>query len=212
MNFDHIIAIGAHVDDIECGAAGFLHKIISSKAFKALHVVYFTPPDNVVGDPKFEDEYKKAMRSWGFRFDESRFYMHYMKVPVRRFNEHRQSILQFLYELDRDIVPDLVLVPSTKEVHQDHLCVTHEAIRTFRDCSLLGYEMPMVSLPVENTLYVELSKNDVQAKLDACAAYKSQSHRASINRDAIAALAKLRGNQAGMEFAEAFEVLRWVIR
>ena len=152
MDTSHVLAIGAHVDDIEVGCAGMLHKLITSSEVGHLSVVYFTPPDNVVDDKRFGEEYKRAMESWGFEFAGKNFGMHFRNMPVRRFNEHRSAIRQYLWDTFLGFPPSVVLIPSRAEFHQDHQVVTEEAIRVFRKCTVLGYEMPMISLPTEGVM------------------------------------------------------------
>jgi len=207
-----VLAIGAHVDDIEVGAAGMLHNMIKHNDVSRVEVVYFTPPANVLrSDEKFPSEYMTAMRAWGYRWDTDKFKMHYMHIPVREFHNFRNDIREFLYGLyDRALTPEMVLVPSRQEFHQDHQVVTEEAIRIFRKCTVLGYEMPMISLPTDSVMYYPLDDDDIQAKIAAVAAYESQSFRASMQPGIMEALARLRGNQIGIEFAEAYEVIRWI--
>lgn len=209
---DSVVAIGAHVDDIEVGCAGSLHKWISYGDCQSVHVVYFTPPDNVVDSPKFKSEYEVAMKMWGFDFNNNHHKMHFRHIPVRRFTEFRTDIRQYLWDLTKGWSPDLVLVPSRSEFHQDHQVVTEEAMRVFRRSTMLGYEMPMISLPVEGVMYSPLDAEDMAAKEEAVGAYVSQHHRASMKPGIMEALARVRGNQIGMNYAEVFEVIRWIDR
>lgn len=207
MNWKRILAIGSHTDDCEAGCSGLLSKIVRRNEFEAISVVYFTRPSDA--DKRiFEDEWRAAIKAWGFDFNDKRFSIRLDTIPVREFTYFRQRILDYLYRMNAEFKPDLVLVPSNKEYHQDHICVTQEANRAFRRCDLLGYEMPMVSLPVDGVLYVPLTKEEADAKLSSISAYNSQLYRSSANVEAIKALMKVRGNQCGHEFAECYEVIR----
>jgi hypothetical protein len=63
-------------------------------------------------------------------------------------------------------------------------------------------------------LFIELNGDNVSAKLAAMRAHGSQDRPKPSERSgtALTALMRLRGAQAGCEFAEAFGVLRWLIR
>jgi LmbE family N-acetylglucosaminyl deacetylase len=206
----HVLAIGAHVDDIEIGCAGMLHSMLKKGNISQLSVVYFSPPDNVVGDKRFGEEYKRAMESWGFEWGNKNFGMYFKHTPVRQFTGHRNDIRQYLWDTFLGYPPNLVLVPSTREFHQDHVVVTEEASRVFRKCTLLGYEMPMISLAVEGVMYYPLEQADLDAKEMAIAHYTSQKHRASMRVGIMTGLAMIRGNQIGRDYAEAYEVIRWI--
>lgn len=207
-----VLAIGAHVDDIEVGAAGMLHNMIKHNDVSRVEVVYFTKPGNIMqSDERFSSEYMKAMQVWGFRFAEPhRFTMHYKMIPVREFQNHSNDIREYLWELNEKVNPDTVLVPSRAEHHQDHQVVSNEATRIFRHSTILGYEMPMISLPVECIMYYRLEDDDVAAKVAAIQAYKSQAFRASMQPGIMESLAKIRGNQCGAKWAEAYEVIRMI--
>ena len=59
---------------------------------------------------------------------------------------------------------------------------------------------------------VKLNRRDVQRKADALKAYESQKSRDYMQEEFIFSLAKTRGVQIGEEFAESFEVVRWMIK
>ncbi len=60
-------------------------------------------------------------------------------------------------------------------------------------------------------MFVSLSKTDVENKCRALAEYKSQAGKDYISKEFIHSLAKVRGVQIGTDYAECFEVVRWVI-
>jgi LmbE family N-acetylglucosaminyl deacetylase len=106
---------------------------------------------------------------------------------------------------------DLVLAPSRTDVHQDHATVTSEAQRAFKNTTLLGYELIWNNLRFDATLMVKLQERHVQAKVDSLTCYASQGKRDYMSADFLFSLARTRGVQIGSAYAEAFEVMRWVI-
>jgi hypothetical protein len=48
-------------------------------------------------------------------------------------------------------------------------------------------------------------------KVEALKEYKSQAHRAYANEEFIKSLARVRGVQINTNYAEAFEILRWIL-
>ena len=57
-----------------------------------------------------------------------------------------------------------------------------------------------------------LEKRHVDKKVEALQKYKSQKHRVYLNKEFIYGLAKARGTQIKREYAEAFEVVRYVFK
>ncbi|MCK4569628.1 MAG: PIG-L family deacetylase [Bacteroidales bacterium] len=131
--------------------------------------------------------------------------------PVRRFPEHRQDILEEMVMLRKSIHPDIVLMPNSNDIHQDHKVIYEEGVRAFKHCSLLGYELPWNNLQFTSNFHVTLSKDDLAIKWEAIASYKSQEIRAYKSEDFFEGLARVRGLQVGSEFAEAFELIRWIL-
>jgi LmbE family N-acetylglucosaminyl deacetylase len=130
---------------------------------------------------------------------------------VRRFPELRQRILDRMIEIQRHYEPDLVFLPSINDTHQDHQTIAQEGFRAFKRTTMLGYEVPWNNLDFRTTCFVDVDEVDVGAKVRAIEAYESQRGRGYANAEFIRALAVSRGVQIGKRYAEAFEVVRWVI-
>ena len=77
---------------------------------------------------------------------------------IRNFPEHRQQILDKLISVRNIFNPDIVFCPSSFDTHQDHETVRNESFRSFKNCTMFGYEMPWNNLQFKNDLFVELDK------------------------------------------------------
>ena len=132
--------------------------------------------------------------------------------PVREFPTYRQEILEDMVQLQNKLNPDLVLLPSTNDTHQDHQTISQEGFRAFKKISMIGYEMPYNNLNFSTNLFTVLEQKHVNKKIEALKYYESQAHRFYANRDFIKSLARVRGTQIGVKYSEAFEVIRWVIK
>jgi LmbE family N-acetylglucosaminyl deacetylase len=131
--------------------------------------------------------------------------------PVRNFPEHRQEILETLVSLRKTIAPDIVVLPNSTDIHQDHEVIHREGKRAFKHSSLLGYELPWNNITFTASFHVKLSQENLNTKWDAISAYKSQERRAYNTFEIFEGLARVRGMQVGSEYAEAFELIRWVL-
>ena len=56
---------------------------------------------------------------------------------VREFPRDRQKLLETLVSLRNEIKPELVLMPNSDDVHQDHHTVYQEGLRAFKHSSNL---------------------------------------------------------------------------
>lgn len=192
-----ILAFAPHPDDIELGCGASI-----SKWLKEGHEVYAV---SLSTRNESKNEFDESCRIMGI-INYERY-----EFPVRRFNQCRQQILDRLLEIRKRISPDLVIIPSTNDTHQDHQVVRDEGFRAFKRVSLIGYEMPQNNLTFNTTMFVRVSKEDVENKFNCLSCYKSQDGRPYLTKEFIESLARVRGMQAGSEFSEAFEVIRWVL-
>jgi LmbE family N-acetylglucosaminyl deacetylase len=115
-----------------------------------------------------------------------------------------------MIKLRAELDPDIVVMPSTHDTHQDHEVINREAFRAFKRSTLLGYEIPWNNRHTDLTFYNRVTKGQVDVKIKSIASYQSQLFRAPNYAELVSSLAIQRGNQVGLEYAEAFEVIRWV--
>lgn len=205
-----ILILAPHTDDGEFGCGATIAKLIEDgntvymAAFSACEqsVLKKYPSDVLV------TEIKNATKELGIA-PENLFLYDY---NVRIFNERRQDILQDLIGLREKINPDIIFMPSLKDIHQDHNVIANEGLRAFKFSSILAYEMPWNNLTFDTSSFVILEERHIQKKVDALKEYKSQSHRAYCNEEFIRSLARTRGVQINAQYAETFEVVRWIIK
>lgn len=205
----NILVLAPHTDDGELGCGGSIVKWLETgnrvtyAAFSAceLSVPGHLPKDILI------TEVKKATAVLGI-LPQNLILFNY---EVRTFSYHRQEILQNLIDLRKQVQPDLILIPSLQDIHQDHGTIAAEAVRAFKETSILSYELPWNNLSFRTTCFVPLSDRQVEAKVQALAQYESQQHRPYANAEFIQSLARTRGVQIGTRYAEVFEVVRWIL-
>lgn len=201
-----VVVFAPHTDDGEFGCGATINKLIN--AGKTVHYVAFSACEQSVL-PNFPSdilitEVKAATKLLGIDSNN----LHLLDFKVRTFNFHRQEILDYMISF-RDIYkPDLVIIPSINDLHQDHSTIAVEAIRAFKFSNILSYEMPWNNLNFNTTFFSIIDKNQMSIKIKALLEYKSQTHRPYANEDFIWSLGKVRGVQINTSFAEVFEVIR----
>lgn len=209
MDFNDVLVLAPHTDDGELGAGGYIAKLIEQGA-KVTYVAFSTAEESVPSHlPKdiLKTEVKDATSKLGLS-PENLIIFNYQ---VRKLNYARQEILDDLIKLRRKNEYDLVLMPSLKDIHQDHTTIAQEGLRAFKNTTILGYELIWNNLSFDTTCFIKLNRSHIESKFQALQCYQSQSGRDYMARDFIFSLAKTRGVQIGAEYAESFEVVRWVI-
>jgi LmbE family N-acetylglucosaminyl deacetylase len=197
-----IIAISPHVDDVELGAGATVYRL--AKQNDLYYVGLSLPP--LVDADTFMAEFRESSELLGVCADRTllRFY------DPRDLFSTRSEILQLFYDLAKDIRPDLVLIPNGKDIHQSHEVVHAEARRAFKYTTMLGYELPWNSLEFSMDVFITLSREEVDAKVAAINAFRTQKSRNFFSNDIVGDLARVRGKQVGREFAECFELMRMI--
>ncbi|MCF8363246.1 MAG: PIG-L family deacetylase [Prolixibacteraceae bacterium] len=204
-----ILVLAPHPDDAEFSSGGSIARWAEEGA--EIRYMVFSPcsislPDNYTGDDIFNEQ-RNAASKLGVKNECITFF----NFPVRRFPDHRQEILEELVKIRREYAPDVVLLPNSNDVHQDHHTIYEEGIRAFKTSCILGYELSWNNYTFDNDFYLRLTQEQVNKKVEAISEYKSQSFRTYLNGDLFVNLAKMRGLQINTSYAECFELIRWIL-
>ena len=196
-----ILIVAPHADDGELGCGGSIAKFVE----EGIHTIYYLAFAS--SDPTLM-ELKNALKV--------------LEIPerclfcdlydIRKFNEHRQAILECLISHNRILEPDLVFLPSLNDTHQDHQVIAQEGFRAFKKSSILGYEIPWNNLDFSTNTFISIKEKHVRKKATSIYCHESQREREYVSEDFIYSLAKVRGTQIGVEYAEVFEGVRWVMK
>jgi len=208
--FSVILILAPHTDDGELGCGGTIARFVEEG--KEVYYAAFSVAEKSVpeGFPKniLKTEVRKAMKILGV--PESNLLIY--RYEVRTFSYHRQEILEDIISLRKELQPDLVFIPSPNDLHQDHKVIAEEGIRAFKKSTILGYEMPWNNISFNTISFIPLEERHIRKKIDALRCYETQRYRSYLSEDFIRSLARTRGTQIEVEYAEAFEVIRWVLR
>lgn len=201
-----ILVLAPHTDDGELGVGGTLTKIIRMGG-DVTYVAFSTAEESVPeGFPKdiLKTEVKAATEILGVKSENLKIF----NYKVRKLNYSRQDILEDLIKLRKEKDYDCVFIPSLHDIHQDHTTIAQEAVRAFKNKTILGYELIWNNLSFNTQCFVKLDFEDVSNKYRALQEYHSQGRRNYLSKEFIFSLARARGVQVGCEYAECFEVVR----
>lgn len=208
-NLQRVLVLAPHTDDGELGCGGSIVKYIENGA-EVYYVAFSICSRSLAPGEDPQTLAKEVARATGvlgvkpenlilFDFD------------VRRFKEFRQDILEEMIKLKSRVNPQIVFVPSPTDIHQDHQVISEEGLRAFKNVSILGYEMPWNNISFNTRSFNILNETHLQTKINALKEYESQRYRQYLNDEFIKSLAITRGVQIGEKYAEAFEVIRFII-
>jgi LmbE family N-acetylglucosaminyl deacetylase len=207
-----ILILSPHTDDAELGCGGSIARMIE-EGHELLWVVFSIAEDSLPNDlPKdtLKNEFLQVAKHLGLK---DRSYM-ICDFRVRHMDEKRQEILEDLVKIRQSFQPDIVMMPSQNDYHQDHQVISNETIRAFKmHSSIIGYELPWNQMAFNTNMFIRLQKSHIEMKLDLLSHYKSQLQlgRSYFSPEYTYGLAKVRGTQCNSSYAEAFEVVRWII-
>ncbi|MEQ8192072.1 MAG: PIG-L deacetylase family protein [Candidatus Eremiobacterota bacterium] len=202
-----ILIISPHTDDGELGCGGTIARFFDegySLYYVALSCCEKSVPPEYPPDI-LKCEVKDATKVLGI--DNPLLY----DYEVRNFPQFRQSILDTLISIKNDLKPDIVFTPSSYDTHQDHKIVREETSRAFKSCTILGYEQPWNNITFNTLAFVKLNESHIAKKIHSLNCYTTQKSRAYFNDEFIRGWAITRGTQIAEKYAEAFEVIKWVI-
>lgn len=207
-NFQTVLILGPHTDDGEIGAGATISRLC--REGKKVYYVAFSICEESVPKGFSKDILSKEILNAGDKLGIPKNNIQTFRYKVRNFSSSRQEILEDLLKLKNQINPDLVLLPCSSDIHQDHKVISEEGTRAFKKTSILGYEIPWNNLEINNRCFIEVTPQDLQNKVNAILEYKSQSFRNYINEEYIKSLLIIRGKQIDFNLAESFEVIRLI--
>lgn len=196
-----VLFIGAHPDDIEIGCGALIANIVNHTE---LFCVTLSDNQKNPALTHLVEEHYKSMAVLGV--PESSVVLG--QFETRRFPHARQEILEYMVSLNRSFQPDIVLVHTKADIHQDHGTITEEALRAFRGKTLLGYDVIRSSYGFFPKFLVEVTEEDANKKIAALAEYHTYAERYYFNESITRATLIRNGALAERPFAEGFDILR----
>ncbi|MFI4939800.1 MAG: PIG-L deacetylase family protein [Burkholderiales bacterium] len=177
-----ILVIGAHPDDIEIGAGGFINLLIAKHN---AHVEFLILTEGTEGVTP-EQPYDSGMRHAEAREGAKKLGVSRENVTVLNFLDcqlhnygHQiiRAIEAHLHHQNGKARFDVVITHSPEDVHADHR-VAHEstlsAVRNFHG-TVLGYQAPNTKPNgFRPTFFVKLDPKTIKRKISALQAHRSQ--------------------------------------
>lgn len=192
----HILALGAHPDDIEIGCGGTLLTLAERQGLTATALLMTASSSRL-------EEARRAFPSFLPDVDAT---LTSLGLPDGRLPAHWGEVKDGLEQLARTTTPDVILAPRLDDSHQDHRLVARLVTTVWRDTLVLRYEIPKWDGDLHPvTHFVPLSETVARRKIALLhAAYPSQVGRDWWDDITFLGLMRLRGVECRSLFAEGF--------
>jgi len=215
-----ILILSPHADDEILGCGGFISKY--SKQNYHINVLVLTNANKGAPEIYSSEEIKQIRKEAKIAnnlIGTSRLL--FENLPALNLNNYPvYKITNIIDKYIADINPEVVLIPSVNDIHDDHKIIFKAAKISMRPNKIsnlkkiLSYEVLSETEWNEDgksfnpNYFVHLKKSDIDNKVQAFLKYKSQVKKFphSRSKEAIINLSRVRGSQAFIEYAEAFKV------
>ena len=192
-----ILFIGCHPDDIELGCGGLINKL------KNQHKIYTLILSKNLDQPEHRNlviESKKSLKILGVKERNIIF----GDFKSREFSYQRQEIVDYLWQIKKKIKPTCIFI-TPFDLHQDHQVCNMESKRVFREKSILEYDLVRSTLDRNHSMFVELTKKELDVKIKALEQYKTHSKRNYFKKQTITSIAQAGGIKQELDFCEIFK-------
>jgi LmbE family N-acetylglucosaminyl deacetylase len=200
-----VLAVGAHPDDIEFGCGATLLRY--REAGFACHGLVLTRGEHGLASGRFHTDHRVAEAQRGAR-QMKLDTLDVLTFPDGLLASRRDAVKQAIELAVVQFGPEIVLTHNRLDVHSDHRMVHAATLEASRNVpTVLCYENPNSPPEFRPTFFVDVD-GFVDGKIRALRAHSSQRSRDYFNPELIRGLARMRGRQARLVFAEAFEPVR----
>jgi LmbE family N-acetylglucosaminyl deacetylase len=208
-----LLAIGAHLDDIEIGCGGTLAEA-DRKGWETRMLV-LSHSDYVDLDGRvFRTDDQAMVEGRAAAAKLGNVPLEILDFPTKQI-PYDYHVVEAIEVPLRKFKPDVVLTHWPHDTHQDHRATSLASISACRYFNSILFYEPMTPSgrsysPFRPQVYVAVSAEAVQAKRDSLLAHESQYQKyGDIWLDAVIARGVHRGYEIGVGHAECYETLRW---
>lgn len=212
-----VLAIGAHPDDIEIGAGGFLHRLLQSCHATAHFLVLTEGLRGLVATSEPSQRRAEAVAA-ASALQVAAEDVEVLNYPDCRLHEHGHDLIgeieRRLYDDARAPRYDLVLTHAGEDTHADHRAAHESTLSATRDFhgTVLLYQSPSTKPNgFRPTFFVDLAETDVNQKCAAILSHISQRQRTyttAMRTIGMTTTWSLFLRQPSGSYMEAFEVYK----
>lgn len=192
--------IGAHCDDIEIGCGGSVIQLAAQNPTAQFHwVVLSSTPDREQEAIKSAEKLLADVKN--------------KTIEIKQFEGSvfpyiGREIKTYFEELKSKVNPDLIFTHYRHDLHQDHRITAEITWNTFRNHTILEYEIPKYDGDLASpNVFIPLSEEQYKSKIDHLMShFDSQKNRQWYTRETFLATMRIRGIESNADsgYAEGF--------
>lgn len=194
-----VLLLGAHCDDIEIGVGATVLRLLRDRPDLEINWVVFSGND--LRQKEAADAAEAFLRGCEkktvtlHRFRDAHFPMH-------------MDVIKAEFEKLKAFAPDLIFTHTSRDSHQDHRAVNELTWNTFRNHTILEYEITKYEGDLGRpTVYAPATGDDVAMKVrHLMECFPSQTSRQWYDEETFRGLMRIRGIECNSptKYAEAF--------
>jgi len=201
-----ILMLGAHCDDIEIGCGGTIMRLLKEYKVDAVKWVVFT------SNQLRREEAKECAAIFLEGTSKKEIVIHdyhdgHLPFVGADIKKHFEDLKEFK--------PDVIFTHARHDRHQDHRTLAEMTWNTFRDHTILEYEIPKYEGDLGHpNMFVTIPEPVAKRKTDNIVnGYPSQAARQWFDRETFLALMRIRGIESASptKYAEGFYVTKVVL-
>ena len=201
----HVLAIGAHADDLEIGAFGLLDGLLGQAGLTLTWVV-------LSGSAERAAEGRRSVE----RLVAGRVRVNVEQLDFReRYFPHLPELKEYFDDLSGRVRPDLVVTPRLEDRHQDHRTAAELTWQAFRNVLVLEYEIAKYEGDLGNpNVFIPLTRADVDRKVEhLLESFPSQQARGWFGAETFEGLMRMRGIECAAPggYAEGFTARKAIL-
>jgi LmbE family N-acetylglucosaminyl deacetylase len=201
-----ILLLGAHCDDIEIGCGGTIMRLVKEYKVQAVKWVVFT------SNPLRREEAKECADVFLDSVASKEVLVHDLRDGHLPFFG---ADVKKLFEDLKSFNPDVIFTHARHDRHQDHNLLAEMTWNTFRDHTIIEYEIPKYEGDLGHpNVFVTVPASLAQMKADSIVnGYRSQAGKQWFDRETFLSLMRIRGVEAASptKYAEGFYVSKMVV-
>lgn len=230
LDKERLLVIAPHPDDEVLGCYGLMNKIKQNGGEIYVQILTIGGYTKVDGNKISKETWKKEFQNVVEFIKIDDYSIAYYNDKITHLDEIPQAELIELLESKSkisvsQIKPTIVAIPTIFSTHQDHVYAYKTAIAalrphpqktTFMPKMIVSYESPEYYFwsaysefgKFSPNFYLKMSEIDMEKKIIALNEYKSQIRKDHRDGFQVKSLARIRGSEIGVEYAESFHMHR----
>lgn len=219
----NVLVVSPHPDDETLGGGGTILKLVAEG-----HNLYWLNITGVENNPSFSEEFVRRRKiqlqkvEKYYRFKEA-YNLNLMTARLENYNY--SEVIDKIAGVFRKIEPEMLILPDYNDAHSDHKLVfewCYACSKVFR----FPYIKQIITMeivsetdfgrpedPFQPNFYVDIS-NYMEDKIKALEIYDTELGEPPFPRsiENVKALATIRGAAAGVRYAEAFRLVKYIMK